>query len=168
MTVEIETERLRLRQLAESDHEPLTRFYGDPEMTRYIGGTRDAADTWTWLLAAIGHWSIRGFGHFALEEKTSGETCGAVGLIRHFDWPELELGWRVFRDFQGRGYATEAGQRVCAHAYEDVGATTLVSYIDPDNARSMRLAERLGAWHDGRILLRGRPAEVYRHPNPLH
>jgi RimJ/RimL family protein N-acetyltransferase len=137
-------------------------------MTRYLGGTRDAADTWTWLLAAIGHWCVRGFGYFALEEKATDAFCGAVGLVRHFDWPELELGWRIFRDYQGRGYATEASRRIRAHAYGDIGAPTLVSYIDPDNALSIRLADRLGARHDGRIMLRGRPAEVYRHPNPLH
>jgi RimJ/RimL family protein N-acetyltransferase len=98
----------------------------------------------------------------------SGAFCGVAGLIRHFDWPDLELGWRVFREYQGRGYATEAALRIRTHAYEALGAKVLVSYIDPDNLPSMRVAERLGARHDGTITLRGRPADVYRHPYPLH
>jgi RimJ/RimL family protein N-acetyltransferase len=167
VTVELETDRLRLRQLRERDHAPLVDFYADPQMTRYLGGTANAADTWQWLLAAIGHWSVRGFGYFALEEKASGAFCGAAGLIKNFDWPELEVGWRVLREQQGRGYATEAARRVRDYAYDELGATTLVSYIDPENRPSIRVAERLGAHHDGTIELRGRPAEVYRHPS-LH
>ena len=104
MTVELQTERLRLRPLREDDHEPLARFYADPELTRYLGGTRDRADSWQWLLAATGHWSVRGFGYFALEDMSGDTMCGAVGLIRHFDWPELEIGWRILPAFQGRGY----------------------------------------------------------------
>ena len=137
-------------------------------MTRYLGGPVDAGNAWHWLLAAIGHWTVRGFGQFALDEKMNGAFCGVAGLIRHFDWPELELGWRVFREHQGRGYATEAARGIRTHAYEALGAKTLVSYIDPDNVPSKRVAERLGAHHDGTITLRGRPAEVYRHPFPLH
>lgn len=168
MTVELETERLRLRQLRESDHVPLTQFYADPEMTRFLGGAADAAHTWQWLLAAIGHWTVRGFGHFALEEKASGAFCGAVGLIKHFDWPELEVGWRVVRDRQRLGYATEAARHVRDYAYGTLGAKTLVSYIDPGNEASKRVAERIGARPDGTITLRGETVEVYRHHNPLH
>ena len=168
MTVELETERLRLRQLRESDQDALAQFYADPEMTRYLGGPADAGTAWQWLLAAIGHWTLRGFGQFALDEKMSGAFCGVAGLIRHFDWPELELGWRVFPENQGRGYATEAARTICTHAYEALGAKTLVSYIDPANEASKRVAQRMGAKFDGTIILRGVQIGVYRHPYPLH
>jgi RimJ/RimL family protein N-acetyltransferase len=115
----------------------------------------------------LGHWSMRGFGYFALEEKATGLLCGAAGLIRHFDWPETEMGWRVFRPQQGRGYATEAARRIRGYAYDALGLTTLVSYIDPRNAASARVAGRLDARLEGRILLRNDPADVYRHPSPI-
>ena len=166
MTVELDTERLRLRPLQESDHEPLSEFYSDPELTRYLEGTADSAAAWHWLLGAIGHWTVRGFGYFALEERASGNVCGAAGLIKHFDWPELEIGWRVFRGFHGRGYATEAARRIREEAFNFLGATSLVSYIDPGNTQSIRVAERLEAKHDSTIILRGRQTEVYRHPQP--
>ncbi len=168
MSVELQTERLRLRQLRESDHEVLALNHADPELTRFLGGPVTPADSWRWLLSMLGHWSLRGFGYFALEEKASGALLGAAGLVRHFDWPETELGWRVFRDRQGRGFATEAARRIRDYAYQVLGLTTLVSYIMPDNAASRRVAERLGARLDGLITLRGEAAEVYRHPHPLH
>ena len=168
MTVELETDRLRLRPLNESDHEALVRFYADPQSTRFLGGTASAADTWQWLLSMIGHWTLRGFGYFAFMEKSSSALCGAAGLIKHFDWPELEVGWRVMPEKQHRGYATEAARRVRDYAFDTLGAKTLVSYIAPGNAASIRVAERLGAHHDGDISLRGDPARVYRHPHPLN
>jgi RimJ/RimL family protein N-acetyltransferase len=166
MTIELETERLRLRQLRESDHEALTRNHADPELTRFLGGPASPAESWKWLLSMLGHWSMRGFGYFAVDVKASGDLCGAVGLLRHFDWPETELGWRIFRTEQGHGYATEAAQCVRRYAYEALGLTTLVSYIKPENVASRRLAERLGARHETTIQLRDETAAVYRHPGP--
>jgi RimJ/RimL family protein N-acetyltransferase len=168
MTVELETQRLRLRQLRESDHEPFAKNHADPEMTRFLGGPATPVDSWRWLLMMLGHWQMRGYGFWGIEEKATDELCGAAGLIRHFDWPELEVGWRLFPDKQGNGFATEAGLRARDYAYEQLGATTLVSYIDPGNRASKRVAGRMGAALEGTISLRGQPAEVYRHPFPLH
>ena len=67
-----------------------------------------------------------------------------------------------------RGHATEAAQEVRSYAYNELGATTLVSYIAPDNVPSIRVAERLGAEHESTIVLRGEPAKVYRHPYSLN
>ena len=166
MSLELHTKRLRLRQLRESDHQSLAQNHADPELTRFLGGPATAADSWRWLLSMLGHWSLRGFGYWALEEKATGALCGAAGLIRHFDRPETELGWRVFRAQQGRGFATEAGRRIREYAYGVLQLTTLVSYINPENAASMRVAERLGARRDGTIELRNETAVVYRHPSP--
>jgi RimJ/RimL family protein N-acetyltransferase len=168
VTVELETERLRLRQLRESDHETLAKNHADPELTRFLGGPATPVESWRWLLTMLGHWTLRGYGYWAIEEKASGDLCGAAGLIRHFDWPELEVGWRVFRDSQGRGFATEAGLRAREYAYGALEAKTLVNYIMPNNTASKRVAERMGARLDGVITLRGEEAEVYRHPHPLH
>lgn len=166
MTIELETERLRLRQFCEGDFDALVENHADPELTRFLGGPATAPETWRWLLSMLGHWSLRGFGYFGLEEKATGSLCGAAGLIHHFDWPEIELGWRVFRSHQGRGFATEAARRIRRYAYEVLGLTALVSYIDPANKASVRVAERLDAKLDGTTVLRGDPALVYRHPFP--
>src|SRR6185295_3117341 len=100
----------------------------------FLGGPATPVDSWRWLLSMLGHWSLRGFGFWALEEKATGALCGAAGLICNFDWPETELGWRVFRPQQGRGFATEAGRRIREYAYDVMRLNTLVSYIKPENA----------------------------------
>jgi RimJ/RimL family protein N-acetyltransferase len=156
VTALLETERLTLRQFRESDHEPLASYHGDPELTRFLGGPLSPAENWRWLLSMLGHWSLRGFGYWAVEEKRTGRLCGAAGLIRHFDWPETELGWRVYPAWQGNGFATEAARSVRDFAATALGLRALVSYIAPENGASIRVAERLGA-------LRGEQAAVYRH-----
>ncbi|MEN8145669.1 MAG: GNAT family N-acetyltransferase, partial [Gemmatimonadota bacterium] len=79
----------------------------------------------------------------------------------------LELGYWLMPEVQGRGYATEAGIVARDHAWDAAGAKTLVSYIDPENEASKRVAERLGAVFETTIeLLDYGPHCVYRYPKP--
>ena len=88
---EIETERLLLRQWREGDWVGLHRAYGDSEVMSWIGaGPADLAAT----AAAVGrmsmHWLLLGYGMFAVEQRTSGEIVGRVGLMQHPDWPSRD------------------------------------------------------------------------------
>jgi len=108
---------------------------------------------------------LRGYGSWVLEEKTSGDWVGYSGLWRPEGWPEPEVMWGLAADAQGRGYATEAAQRARAFAYGELGWTTLISCIDPENLPSQRVAERLGAKREGAMELRGSTVGIYRHPD---
>lgn len=165
--VELETERLLLRQWCQEDFEVYAAYYADPELARFIGGACDRPTAWRRLAAEVGHWTLRGFGFWAVEELDSGSLVGCVGLWRPEGWPELELGYWLLPAGQGYGYATEAGLRAREYAYDVLGKRTLVSYIHPDNEPSKRVAERLGARHEATIeLLSFGPHCVYRHPAP--
>lgn len=117
----------------------------------------------------IGMWVMRGYGQFVFCDRGTGEPLGMCGPWHPVDWPEAEIGWSIWvAAAEGRGLAFEAVQAARAHAFEALGWTTAVSYIDPDNARSIRLAERLGAMRDADAA-HPHPAEpclVYRHPHP--
>lgn len=162
---ELETNRLLLRQLQERDFESYAGYYADEETARFVGGRSDRQHAWRRMASLIGHWALRGYGFWAVEEKETGRFAGCVGLWFPEGWPELELGYWLMRDMQGKGYATEAALKSREYAYDVVGAETLVSYIHPDNEASKRVAERLGA-HFERIieLLDHGPHCVYRHP----
>ena len=165
--MELETERLRLRLWRSADLDTYAAAYADEEVARFIGGRCDRAQAWRRMAAEVGHWTLRGYGFWALEEKASGEVAGCCGLWFPEGWPELELGYWLLSRAQGKGYATEAGRRAREYAYENLGATTLVSYIHPDNVPSQRVAERLGAHHEKTIeLCDFGPHHVYRHPGP--
>ena len=97
------------------------------------------------MALGLGHWLLRGFGNWALEEKSTGVFVGWCGLWFPEGFPEPEVGWGLMRDKHGRGYATEAAMRARAYAYETLGWKTAISLIGRDNHRSIRVAERLGA-----------------------
>lgn len=164
---EIETERLRLRQWRSSDFEPYANYYANLDTAQFVGGqmTRDRA--WRHFAAVVGHWLLKGFGQWAVEERQSRSFIGCIGLWEPEGWPELEVGYWLAPEAHGKGYATEAALRARRVAFEELGASTLVSYIDPRNEPSKRVAERMGAWHDSTIeLLDLGPHCVYRHPSP--
>jgi len=164
---ELESPRLRMRQWRQADFPAFAAYYADERTARFVGGVSDAPQAWRRMAALVGHWTLRGFGYWALEEKESGELVGSCGLWLPEGWPELEVGYWLLPAGQGKGYATEAAARAREHAYGPLGATTLVSYIDPGNEPSKRVAQRLGARVEATIDLCGfGPHEVWRHPGP--
>ena len=160
----IETARLRLRHWKEGDFDQFARYYADPDDARFVGGQKDPDQAWRHMALQIGHWQLRGFGYWAIEEKETGAFVGSAGLWRSPGWPELELGYWLVKEHQGKGYALEACRRCIEHAREALRATSLVSYIDPRNEPSIRLAKRLGAAYEGMIELASHGSHcVYRH-----
>lgn len=167
--ITLETERLLLRPWQEKDFESYAAYYADEETARFVGGACNREQAWRRMSALIGHWVLRGYGYWAVEEKSTAQFVGCVGLWFSEGWPELELGYWLMREMQGKGFATEAALRSRAYAFDSLKATTLVSYIHPENEPSKRLAERLGAHFETEIALLnyGRHC-VYRHPKPDH
>ena len=157
---EIETERLLLRPWRDGDWHGLHRTYGDPEVMGWIGASAaDLAAT----AAAVGrmsmHWRLLGYGMFAVEERTSGELVGRVGLTLHPDWPlegpKVEVGWTLQRSAWGRGYATEGAKASLAFGFNVLELPQIFSMTRPDNARSRAVMERCGLTQRGQIEFHG-------------
>ncbi len=162
--LEMTTERLLMRQLRQSDFETYAAYYSDPDAARFVGGQMDRNRAWRHMATILGHWALKGFGIWAVEEQASGRFVGCVGLWEPCGWPEIELGYWILPEKQRLGLAAEASLKAREHAYMAMGLTTLVSYIDPENLPSRRLAERLGATFEEVIDLAGLgPHCVYRH-----
>jgi RimJ/RimL family protein N-acetyltransferase len=146
-----DTERLHLRRWRTTDREPFAALNADPEVVRYIGDgspmTRAESDD---LLNAIdAHWAQHGFGLWCAAPREDPQAClGFVGLaVPSFlpsVMPAVEVGWRLARPAWGRGLATEGAQAAVRHAFESLGLESVISVIDPDNDRSVRVAEKLG------------------------
>ena len=163
--IELETNRLVMRPWRPADLDGIAEIFGQEETAQYIGGLCSRDEAWRRMATVVGHWTLRGFGLWVLEEKSSGAFVGSSGLWYPEGWPEMEAGWWVLPAKQKQGYATEAARRARLYAYQVLGASTLVSYIHPNNKPSQRVAERLGAHFEKKIELRGVPACVYRHPS---
>lgn len=161
---EIQTRRLVLRAFKEDDWVDLHKLYSDPECTRYtIQRTLTEGESWRTMAAMIGHWQIRGYGPYAVEEKTTGKVMGPVGLWYPYDWPEPEIKWALSRSFWGQGYASEAARAVKQMAASYLPDTSLISLIFSGNEPSIKLAIAIGARLEKETEFRGQPAQIYRH-----
>jgi RimJ/RimL family protein N-acetyltransferase len=142
----LETQRLKLRQFVEADLDAYARLCADPETMRYIGAgvTLSRADAWRSMAMLLGHWQLRGYGMWAVEEKSTGVFIGRLGLHYPEAWPVLEVGWFIDRSLWGQGLATEGGRAAIQFAFDRLNLERISSVIHPQNAVSIRVAEKLG------------------------
>ena len=158
----VETERLRLRALEESDLDAWAAIVGDVEVQRFTGGAMHRVEAWFRIATYHGHWALRGYGQWAVCDRVSGRLLGRAGLWFPEGWPELEVGWTLARSAWGHGYATEAGRAAIEWGRANLGLTRIASVINPENARSIAVAERLGMTFDrATTLADGEAVSVY-------
>jgi len=159
----LETERLVLRPFRESDLDAYAAMKADPEVIRYLGQARPGsrADSWREMALLIGHWQLRGYGLWAVEEKGTGAFVGRIGLWNPEGWPGLEVGWTLARAHWGQGFATEGGRASLDYAFDQLSADHVVSVIQPDNAASIRVAQKLGERFERKSEVSGHPVLIY-------
>lgn len=161
----ITTERLTLRAPTKADFTPYAEIFAS-DRSKYMDGPLDRNDAWHGFAADIVGWQVLGFGYWTVTENTTGEFAGFVGFAKPPVYPERELGWMVTPQYEGRGYAFEAATAARKYAYGTLGWSTMVSYIAHKNARSIKLAERMGCTRDDAAVQLAAGAYVYRHPAP--
>ncbi len=147
----LETDRLRMRAHTEEDLDASMVMWGDPKVYRYISGkagTRE--ECWSRLTRFIGHWALKGFGYWLVEERATGGFVGEVGFSDFLREMEpridgtLEAGWVLSPAHHGKGYATEAvtaALRWGRRHFPDMPITCLIA---PENAASIKVARKGG------------------------
>lgn len=166
--VTLETDRLLLRMWREEDFEPYAEMCADPNVMRYLGGkTFDRLETWRHMAFFIGHWHLRGYGHWAVEEKSSGQFIGRIGFLFPAGWPAFEIGWTLAPQVWGKGYATEGARRALDYAFNELDKNHVISLIHRENKNSIRVAERLGEKLEGETRVMGIDVLVYGIDRPI-
>jgi RimJ/RimL family protein N-acetyltransferase len=162
------TERLLLRGFEARDFDAYAAMMADPEVMRHLGDGRplSRADAWRALAMFAGHWVLRGFGVWAVEERATGSFIGRIGYWEPEGWPGFELAYTLARSAWGRGYAREGAAAALAYARQTLRRNDIISIVRPDNTASIRVAESLGAVPDGTIEFFGSAAVIYRYPHP--
>ena len=161
----LETNRLQLRGPHPKDYPDFKATFASYR-SRFMGGPLNPYETWMLYAAEIGHWEIRGYGMWMIHLKDTDETVGMAGGWFPAKWPEREIAWIIWPDQAGHGYALEATHRVRRYFFDEMGWDGAVSYLDPKNLDSIRLAERLGAKKDRDAATVDGSDVVYRHPSP--
>jgi len=164
----IETERLRLRGHTLADLDASAAMWGDANVSRFIGGkpsTRE--ESWQRMQRFPGHWALMGHGYWLLEEKATGRFVGEAGFgsfKRELEVPfnEPEHGWALAAWAHGQGFASEAIAAQLLWAEDHFGRVPFVCMIAPENAPSIRLAQRHGYREFARSPYKGEPSILFR------
>jgi RimJ/RimL family protein N-acetyltransferase len=164
----IETERLLLRPHRVDDFEACAAMWADPAVTRFIGGKPfSAEESWARLLRYAGHWTLMGFGFWAIEEKATGKFIGEAGFaeFKRDIEPSLggapEMGWVLASQVHGRGYATEAVRAAIAWSEAHLASSKVVCLIHPDHAASIHVAVKCGFRESRRASYKNQPILVF-------
>jgi RimJ/RimL family protein N-acetyltransferase len=142
--VELLTNRLRLRQFKPTDFQAYCDMNGDPEVMRWLGGPRSTAQSISEIEFNNCTLANSQFGKVAVERLSDGAFVGMCGLSYEEWYPdELEIGWRLLRQYWGYGYATEAASAWLQHAFSTLAASRVISISDAPNLRSIAVMKRL-------------------------
>ena len=159
------TSRLTLRPATMADFPAYLGFVAS-DRARFMGGPHDRAKAWDWFCNDTAQWVLLDLG--ALIVTCAGRVLGQVAVCHGPIFPEPELGWFLCDGAdEGQGYAAEAAAALRDWALGPRGLAALVSYIDPANATSIRLAARLGGVLDTAAATpEGVACAVYRFATP--
>jgi len=142
-----ETKRLILRQWQESDIAPFVEMNSDPEVMKYF------PEIWSFDKSLKMYNDCQSnesdFGFYPAEEKISGEFIGFVGLNNPVHMPNcVEIGWRLRKEFWGKGYATEAAKKWLSIGFDEYGLDEIISFTTPQNIKSQEVMKRIGMKRD--------------------
>jgi len=146
------TARLTLTRHTLDDFADSFALWSDERVTRFIGGRPSTEEeAWSRLLRYAGHWDLLGFGYWCVREREGGAFVGELGFSDFrrtielpFDARLPEAGWALSPTTHGKGYATEGVQAALEWGAGRFGSPRAWCMIDPDNAPSIRVAQRCG------------------------
>jgi ribosomal-protein-alanine N-acetyltransferase len=153
--VALETPRLALRELRDSDFERIHAYASDHEVVRYLDwGPSSVADTTQFLALARDARTTtpRTAYHLAIALRTDDRAIGSCRIeIRDAAGQTGDLGYVLDKAHWGRGYATEAGRALLVFGFERLGLHRIWARCDARNAASARVLEKLGMEREGRL-----------------
>ncbi len=142
----LQTERLQLREFTPDDLDALHALMSDPQVMAHSAAPETREETQARLDGWLASYQERGFGKWAVLDRATGAFIGYCGLAEEKidDHTEIELGFRLFPAWWGRGLATEAAQVVVQHAFQTLHLERLTGFTHPENTASQRVLEKIG------------------------
>ena len=140
----LETERLIMRPLQESDVEEIFAMRSDEEIMRFIREPQGRDESLGWIRLVSERWSDEKLGFCAVIEKSTDKFLGWCGIWRLQETDEFEIGYAIEKQNWGKGFATEAAGKFMQYGFEELNAEKLVAVARPENSASRRVMEKLG------------------------
>ena len=173
----LQTTHLDLRALRESDREAFVALNGAADVMRFIGDPFSAERANEWLDQILAADTLEtGLGWWATVDRESGALAGLVALKRFSEGNHaalgdlvagarddelMEIGWRFFPRFWGRGFASESGRALVAQAFEKHGFPRICAVALADNKASCRAIEKCGLRFENNYDFKGHRASFF-------
>ncbi len=150
-----ETERLIFRSIELTDAEDFHRIYNDPKTMKFMGGTSDSPEFEREQIQKHieNYYEKYGFGLWAAILKENNRLIGRCGLLYQEveGARDLEIAYLFDSNYWGKGLATEAAAMLVELGFQRFGFNRVVAFINPQNAASIRVAEKVGLKHEKEI-----------------
>ncbi|MBA3961240.1 MAG: GNAT family N-acetyltransferase [Chthoniobacterales bacterium] len=150
------TERLRLREMEESDAAFMLESLNEPAFIRHVAdrGVRTVAEAQTYLRERItSKYQSQAYGVWLVELKETSEAIGICGLIKRDTLEDVDLGFSFLERFWGRGFAFEAAAAVVDYGWKVADLPRIIAIVSPRNTASIRLLQKLGLSFERKIRL---------------
>ncbi|HET6668718.1 MAG TPA: GNAT family N-acetyltransferase [Pyrinomonadaceae bacterium] len=162
MTI-LNTERLRLREITNDDAEFLLKLLNEPSFIENIGDrkVRTIDDACRYALnGPIASYMQHGYGLYLVELQETGAPIGICGLVKRESLPDADIGYAFLPEFWGRGYALEATLAVKQYAFQQLKHKRLLAIVNPANASSIKVLDKLGLRFDRMIRMSEAEPEI--------
>jgi ribosomal-protein-alanine N-acetyltransferase len=143
-----ETERLILRKMSEADLQPVFAMRSDPDVMRYIREPQKRAEALNWIRLVSSRWEGEKIGFCSIRLKETNEFIGWCGLWQLKETGEIEVGYALFKDFWGQGFAVEASVPFLEYGFSELNLPKIVACASAENKGSRRVMEKLGMTFD--------------------
>jgi len=139
------TDRLLLRETSADDAQIIYELNSDPEVIQYTGDPpfKSVAEA-SVFLDNYDHYQKYGRGRWAIVDKATGEILGWCGLKYHANTGETDLGFRLFKKYWGKGYATEASHLALQYGFRRLGLDSIIARAVKENKASIKVMNKLG------------------------
>ena len=146
MKLILETKRLLLREMEDSDFEALQQIISDPETMKYYYKPYDEEGVWKWINWCKSSYEKNGFGLWSVVLKETGEMIGDCGVSIQFiddDW-KPEIGYHLNKKYHRQGIGKEMTKAVKDYFFTRFDFDEVYSYMNVDNVPSIKTAEANG------------------------
>ena len=160
----VQTSRLVLRHFTYEDIDALSLILNDPDVMRYsLDGVKTRSQTFHFIDNIIYYSQKYGFSLYAVIAKEQQQLIGFCGLLpwKFEGQNEVEIGYRLAKAYWEKGYATEAALAIRDYAWQKLELKKLFCIIEPENKRSIRVAQKLGMSYQENVMFRGLNVNVY-------
>lgn len=148
MNFMFETERLFLKKLTENDIDFVAAMRTDAEVMQFIRAPQKREEAMNWIKLVSSRWEGERIGFCSVILKETNEFIGWCGLWELKETGEIEVGYALFKEFWGKGYAVEASKPFLEYGFTELNQPKIVACANPDNKGSRRVMEKLGMTFD--------------------